>query len=199
MSTPAHLAAEMEALLAYETSSNDEFYECNSDPEVAEGVAAQEDAPEALDDAQPSEEAAEAQEQGPVIPFALPPSDTIFHSLEEAWEFLDRWTGPRGYGLRMHRQGRPNLSGDINSIYLVCDRADPLSVDVDVKGEISQFIKEQLHEGLGAQLTVSRIRSLYDVPITLKAAENERKRHEKIDLNGRTPIQALLLAIAEQW
>ncbi|KIW15363.1 hypothetical protein PV08_05409 [Exophiala spinifera] len=193
MSTPAQLAAEMEALLAYETASNDEFYECNSDPEAAEGAAAQEDAPEALDDAQPSEEAAEAQEQGPVIPFALPPSDTMFHSLEEAWEFLDGWTGPRGYGLRIHRQGRPNLSGEINSIYLVCDRADPRNKKRSAvqrsrdgslwrlisthfehshepswgpliypslrrrghQGEISQLIKEQLHEGLGAQLTTS--------------------------------------------
>ncbi|KIW20497.1 hypothetical protein PV08_01072 [Exophiala spinifera] len=145
MSTPAQLAAEMEALLAYETSSNDEFYECNSDAEGAEGAAgaaAQEDAPEALDGAQPSEEAAEAQEQGhaipfalppreeaaeqgPVIPFALPPSDTMFHSLEEAWEFLDRWTGPRGYGLRIHRRGRLHVNGEINQIYLVCDRANP--------------------------------------------------------------------------
>ncbi|KIW11756.1 hypothetical protein PV08_09028 [Exophiala spinifera] len=125
MSNPAQLDAEMEALLAYETASNDEFYECNSDQEaeeVAEAAAAQEDAPEALDDPQPSEEAAEAQEQGPVvpftlppieeaqeegpfIPFALPPSETRFYSTEEAWEFLDRWTGPRGYGLRIHRKG----------------------------------------------------------------------------------------------
>ncbi|KIW11841.1 hypothetical protein PV08_09114 [Exophiala spinifera] len=78
MSTPAQLAAEMEALLAYETSSNDEFYECNSDAEGAEGAAgaaAQEDAPEALDGAQPSEEAAEAQEQGHAIPFAVPPRE----------------------------------------------------------------------------------------------------------------------------
>lgn len=114
MSTPAHLAAELEALLAYETASNDEFYECNSDQEAAEGAAAQEDAPEALDDAQPSEEAAEAQEQGPVIPFALPPSDTRFHSIEEAWGFLDRWTGPRGHGPRIHRTARPDITGNLD-------------------------------------------------------------------------------------
>ncbi|KIW12892.1 hypothetical protein PV08_08079 [Exophiala spinifera] len=52
MLTPAQLAVDqLESRLAYETASNDEFYECNSDREALGDEEPVDEAPEAFDDA----------------------------------------------------------------------------------------------------------------------------------------------------
>lgn len=118
MSTLSHVAAD---LLVPETGSDDEFYECNSMPET-ETIDAT-DNHDSLP-VEPLEETSEISE-GSIISFGLPPSEIRFYSIEEAYAFLDEWTRARGYSLRLYRQGNPNLTGKVNSVYLVCDRSNP--------------------------------------------------------------------------
>ncbi|KAK5456914.1 hypothetical protein LTS15_004694 [Exophiala xenobiotica] len=55
-------------------------------------------------------------------PFSIPPSRK-FPSFRRVWKFLDDWTGPRGYALRIRSNGAKNKQGIITYYRLECDRA----------------------------------------------------------------------------
>ena len=173
------------------------------------------------------------------IPFALPPANRDFASIDAAWEFLDAWTAPRGYGLRLRCHGPKDINGQINSIYLCCDRRNPRNKprgdnhirkrfkatktqDCDFKmvmnrdaktnrwtirctnsthtyrpswsttagithssirrrrrrGQVTEFIEEQMDQGTGLRDTIRHIHSFYaDIPVLRQDVLNERKRH----------------------